>query len=182
MRKDKPTRRTRASRRAGPAGARVRRIADRLHSASIRLLRRVRSADRASGLTPQRLSALSVVVFAGPVTLGDLAGAEQVSAPTITRLVQGLEDLGLVRRKRDPEDGRSYLLEATADGRRVLEEGRRRRIDALVNAISHLARRDLEILEQAAELMIDAADRPPSGVQARPGGRRAGETGSRPSG
>ncbi len=56
-------------------------VADRLHSAAIHLLRRLRRTDEATGLSPARLSALSVVVYAGPRTLGELAGIEQVRPP-----------------------------------------------------------------------------------------------------
>ena len=77
-------------------------VADRLHSAAIRLLRRLRREDEAMGLTAARASALSVLVFGGrPITLGALAQAEQVSAPTITRLIVGMERDGLVRREAD---------------------------------------------------------------------------------
>src|SRR5438046_9815051 len=79
-------------------------VADRLHSAAIHLLRRLRRQDDALGLTPARASALSIMVFGGPVTLGQLAPAEQVSAPTTTRLVIGMERDGLVRRQEEPDD------------------------------------------------------------------------------
>src|SRR5436189_5059793 len=81
-------------------------VADRLHSAAIRLLRRLRREDEAMGLTPARASALSIMVFGGPVTMGSLAKAEQVTAPTATRLVVGMERDGLVRREDDEQDGR----------------------------------------------------------------------------
>src|SRR5712691_9907673 len=93
--------------------ATTRTTADRLHSAAIHLLRRLRRQDEAMGLTPARASALSVLVFGGPVTLGALAQAEQVSAPTVTRLVVGMERDGLVRREADPHDGRVVWLRAT---------------------------------------------------------------------
>src|SRR5919199_1876113 len=80
-------------------------VADRLHSAAIHLLRRLRKVDEASGLSAPRLSALSVLVFAGPRTLGELAAAEQVRPPTMTRLVRALERSGLVTREHDPDDG-----------------------------------------------------------------------------
>src|SRR5437870_5061511 len=70
-------------------------LADRLHSAAIHLLRRLRRHDAAMGLSAARASALSVIVFGGPVTIGHLARAEQVSAPTITRLVLAMERDGL---------------------------------------------------------------------------------------
>ena len=62
-----------------------------LHSAAIHLLRRVRKQDAATGEGPARLSALSVLVFGGPMTLGQLAAAEQVKPPTMSRIVTGLE-------------------------------------------------------------------------------------------
>ena len=89
-------------------------LADRLHSAAIHLLRRLRREDDAGGLTAPRLSALSVIVFGGgPVTLGQLAAAEQVRPPTMTRLVNGLETEGLVVRQADPADGRVTYIKAT---------------------------------------------------------------------
>ncbi len=88
-------------------------VADRLHSAAIHLLRRLRREDDASGLSAPRLSALSVVVFGGPVTIGALAAAEQVRVPTMSRLVAALEADGLVRRKPDVDDGRVVRVAAT---------------------------------------------------------------------
>ena len=87
--------------------------ADRLHSAAIHLLRRLRTEDSASGLSAPRLSALSVVIVGGPITLGALAAAEQVRPPTITRLVRELEREGLVELVPDPEDGRVRRVRAS---------------------------------------------------------------------
>src|SRR5438552_14373853 len=91
-------------------------LADRLHSASIRLLRRLRREDESMGLTPARASALSLMAFGGPVTIGSLAKAEQVTAPTATRLVVGMARDGLVRRADDEEAGRAGWLHPTANG------------------------------------------------------------------
>src|SRR2546428_13676391 len=107
--------------RQAPAPART--IADRLHSAAIHLLRRLRVEDRALGLTGPRASALSVIVFRGPIAMGALAEAEQVRRPTITRLVDGLERRGLVRRVGHAEDGRVQLGEAAAAGERPPPQG-----------------------------------------------------------
>src|SRR5437764_14845610 len=79
-------------------------LADRLHSAAIHLLRRLRREDDASGLPAPQLSALSVIVFGGPITLGALASAEQVRPPTITKLIAALEGAGLVERDVNDED------------------------------------------------------------------------------
>jgi DNA-binding MarR family transcriptional regulator len=112
--------------------------AERLHSAAIHLLRRLRREDAASGLTAPRLSALSVLVFGGPLSLGALAAAEQVRPPTMTRLVAALERLGLATRVPDAADGRVVLVQATARGRRLLDAGRARRVAALAARIAAL--------------------------------------------
>ena len=113
-------------------------LADQLHSAAIHLLRTLRKEDDASGLSAPRLSALSVVVFGGPLTLGQLARAEQVRPPTMTRIVTGLEKDGLVKRSGDPRDHRLTRIQATAKGQRVLAEGRARRVKLLAASVSAL--------------------------------------------
>jgi DNA-binding MarR family transcriptional regulator len=127
--------------------------AEAIHSAAIHLLRRLRREDDASGLTAPRLSALSVIVFGGPLSLGALAAAEQVRAPTMTRLVAALEADGLVAREPDPRDGRGVLVRATAAGRQLLEEGRTRRTSALVRQLAALAPEELATLCVAAAIM-----------------------------
>lgn len=111
--------------------------ADKLHSAAIHLLRRLRVRDRESGIGPAQLSALSVLVFGGPRSLGELADAEQVRAPTMSRIVSGLEFSGLVKRHAT-EDGRRVRLEATAKGTKILWQGRQRRVESLAQALSSL--------------------------------------------
>lgn len=116
---------------SSPPDEEIHATARRLHSAAIHLLRALRRQDSASGVGPARLSALSVLVFGGPVTLGALAQAEQVRPPTMSRIVAGLEEAGLVRREADPEDARRAHLHATAAGRRLMEKARDRRVDEL---------------------------------------------------
>jgi DNA-binding MarR family transcriptional regulator len=141
-----------ASRRTSPARE-VEAVADRLHSAALHLLRRLRAEDEALGVSPPRLSALSVVVAAGPVAIGALATAEGVSAPTMTRLVDGLERDGLVERRPDPDDARGVLVRATAEGRRVLGEGRSRRLRLLATGLRRLSPAELTAIRRGAELM-----------------------------
>jgi DNA-binding MarR family transcriptional regulator len=138
-------------------------VADRLHSAAIHLLRRVRRVDEETGLSAARLSALSVLVFGGPTTLGRLARAEQVSAPTMSRLVSGLERDGLVAREAHERDGRSTLLRATDEGRRILLAGRERRIGELAELFADLSDDELATLGEAASIVESALARPPSG-------------------
>lgn len=128
-------------------------VADLLHSAAIHLLRRAREEDDESGLSPARLSALSVVVFRGPLTIGDLAAAEGVRSATMTGIVNGLEVGGLVRRRPHESDGRAVMVEPTAAGRRLLERARARRIDLVASRLEDLSAEERELLWQAAELL-----------------------------
>jgi DNA-binding MarR family transcriptional regulator len=124
-------------------------VADRLHSAAIHLLRRVRAQDAASGVGPARLSALSVVVFGGPLSLQDLAKAEQVRPPTMSRVVDGLEAAGLVRRRVNQNDRRAVLIEATAKGVALLKQGRRRRVRFLAAQLAKLSDSETAGLERS---------------------------------
>lgn len=142
----------RARRQATPPPA-ERRTAEQLHSAAIHLLRRLRVEDRATGLTGPRASALSVIVFGGPITMTALAAAEQVRPPSMTRLVQELARDGLVEVVPDPEDGRVRRILATARGRTLLEEGRDRRVARLTEALASLRPRERRLLGTAAELL-----------------------------
>ena len=128
-------------------------LADRLHSAAIHLLRRLRREDDASGLGAPQLSALSVIVVGGPITLGALARAEQVRPPTITKLVAALEQQGLVERTADLADRRVSHVSATARGARLLHEGRKRRVAALSASLARLSRRDRALLAGALPLL-----------------------------
>ena len=130
--------------------------ADRFHSAAIHALRHVRREDPATGVAPARLSALSVLVFGGPRTLGELAAAEQVRPPTMTRIVQALEAESLVRRARDPNDGRVHRLESTAKGRRVMQRGRERRVANLAALLDRLTPSEVARIREAAELVEKA--------------------------
>jgi DNA-binding MarR family transcriptional regulator len=126
-----------------PTGNDALSIADRLHSAAIHLLRRLRVRDRESGIGPAQLSALSVLVFGGPRSLGELADDEQVRPPTMSRIVAGLERARLVRR-RATQDARRVRLEATAKGTKILQAGRKRRVESLAKALSALPENELQ--------------------------------------
>jgi DNA-binding MarR family transcriptional regulator len=130
------------------AGGEAFETADRLHSAAIHLLRRLRVRDRESGVGPAQLSALSVLVLGGgPRSLGELAEVEQVRPPTMSRIVAGLVRAGLVRRGKT-EDGRRVRLEATPKGTRILQEGRLRRVESLAQAVSALSGEDRQKLRE----------------------------------
>ncbi len=128
-------------------------VADRLHSAAIHLLRLARREDVTTGLSPARLSALSVLVFGGPTTVGELAATEQVRSPTMSRLLAEMEADGLVERRSAAGDRRVVIVSATAKGERVMQAGRRRRVARLAERIRQLAPVDVELLDQAAVVM-----------------------------
>src|SRR5579859_6860063 len=126
--------------------------ADRLHSAAIHLLRRLRVRDRESGIGPAQLSALSVLVFGGPRSLGELADAEQVRPPTMSRIVAGLHRARLIRR-RGTEDGRRILLTATPRGIKLMWAGRHRRVELLARVLGSLPADEKTKLREAAGLL-----------------------------
>jgi len=131
----------------------LRDVAARLHSASIRLLRTLRREDDGSGLSAPRLSALSVVVFAGPMSLAALAAAEQVKPPTMSRIVDALVELGLVTRVAKPGDRRSVEIAATGEGVQLLNAGRERRVRALVERLGKLADSERRALARGVEIL-----------------------------
>ncbi len=130
-----------------------------LNSAAIHLLRALRATDRAAGLTPARLSALSVLVFGGPSPLGRLARTEDVAGPTMTRIVDGLCDLGLAERRPHPDGGRLVLVAATAEGERVMRAARQARIDTIVAALRALPATDRAAIAAASPALLRLADR-----------------------
>ena len=128
-------------------------LADALHSAAIHLLRRVRKEDRASGVGPAQLSALSVLVFGGSLSLGDLAAAEQVKPPTMVRIVQSLNEEGLVATKSDKQDRRRLVISATARGRQLMLRARKRRVRALAGLIAAIGADERQKLRSAVEVI-----------------------------
>lgn len=156
------------------------RVANQLHSIAIHMLRRARVTDRENGLTPERLSLLSILAFGGPSSITELATIEMVSLPAITRIVNYLEDLGLVSRDRISDDGRIVRVTATEEGLKRMEEGRRRRVENVALELSSLRRLELMVVSEATEVLarIDRNNLP--NAAAGPGiGTGAGRGGSR---
>lgn len=135
-------------------------LAARLHSASLHLLRRLDQEDRGGGISPPRLSALSVLVFGGPRTLGQLAALEGVAPPTMTRLVAGMVSDGLVERQPDETDRRVVRVAASERGRSLLLEGRERRVARLTEMIAPLTAKERRRLQATAALVERMVRRP----------------------
>ena len=136
------------------ARGRQRDVADRLHSAAIHLLRRARRTDLLTGISPAQLSALSVLM-SGPKTLGELAAAEQVRPPTMSRLVSEMERAGVARKVTDCDDGRVVRVHATAKGLRALDRGRAMRIEAIERLVADLDEGSLGTLDRAVAVIED---------------------------
>ncbi len=128
-------------------------VADRLHSAAIHLLRHARKRDVLARVGPARLSTLSVLVFGGPMALGQLAATEQVKPPTMSRIVAGLKRSGLAKIETDARDARRIRVTATAKGERLLQQARARRVRLVAETLGRLRGPELDTLLKAAELM-----------------------------
>ncbi len=137
----------------GPRDDRRVETANRLHSLAIHLLRRARREDALTGISPARLSALSVAGFGGPDTVSELSAAEGVSLPTMSRMVSALEADGLVQRTGDVRDGRIARLAVTEKGLRVLQEGRARRTAQVNEILQELSEEELESVDRAVEAL-----------------------------
>ncbi|HEX8233921.1 MAG TPA: MarR family transcriptional regulator [Caulobacteraceae bacterium] len=138
----------------------ARATAERVHSAAIRLLRKLRRDDDKGGLSGPQASAISVLVFGGERSLGQLAAAEQVTAPTMSRLITQLEAEGLVERRPHPSDARGVLLRATNKGRALLQQAQERRLGRLEKAVAELPEEDRRTLAGAAELLMRMVESP----------------------
>lgn len=127
-------------------------LATRARLVVLRLARRLRrTAD--GGLTATQLSALATIEARGPLRLGDLAALEGIAPPTVSRLVDHLEDAGLVRRQTDARDGRSFLVGLTAGGEALLAELRSTGTRLLEAAMSGLDEEDQAALVATVPLL-----------------------------
>ena len=133
-------------------------VAPQLNSVSIHLVRRARTADTALGVPPGQLSALSVLVFGGERTIAQLAETEQVTSPTMTRIVDGLEQAALAERHPHPQDGRATLVRATRKGRRVMERGRQRRVELITTLLERLSDEELGAVARAVDALAKAME------------------------
>ncbi len=133
-------------------------LADALHSAAIHLLRHIRSQDRDSGIGPAQLSALSVLVFGGSMSLRRLAAVEQVKPPTMVRIVRGLVERGLAVTCADASDARKISISATRRGWSLMQRARNRRVQALANMLAQRSKAELQHLRRAGDVLRSLTD------------------------
>lgn len=130
-----------------------------LHRGAIGLLRGNKVADQETGISPPRLSALWVLVFAGPQSLASLAAAEGVKPPTMSKLVAELEADGLVEKSPDAKDRRGLVITATTQGRKIMLAGRDRRLALLKERLAGLSDREIAQLQSAAPALLKLSAR-----------------------
>lgn len=128
-------------------------VAEKLHRVAIYLLRNTKKHEQESGLTPERLSLLSILVYVGPQTINSLAEMEQVSAPAITRTVKSLEKQGYVIKSRSKTDQRVVYVAPTRKSQQLLDETRRKRLERIEHMLEGAAEEDLQQLEVAMAIL-----------------------------
>ena len=127
-------------------------LASRLRFALARTARRLRQ-EAGTGLSPSLTAALATVERCGPLTPSELADAERVRRPTVTRMLGHLEDAGLISRTPDPADGRSTLVAITPAGAELLAAARTRKDAFLSERLDGLSPADRETLARAAAIL-----------------------------
>lgn len=130
--------------------ARVRVAVGRLHR---------RLAQRTVGeLAFAQVSALVTIEKHGPIRLGELAAREKVAAPSMTRTVGGLLAAGLVDKLPDPDDGRSFHIVITPNGRTLLEQVRTQRNALLAERVARLTPAEYSALVEALPVLERLAE------------------------
>ena len=129
-------------------------LANALRSSVMRLARRLRQMrDDTWDLNSNQLSAMSVLLNSGDQLMGALAAAEKVQPPSMTRIVNSLEEQGYVARRPDPRDRRQCLVTLTDDGRQVLLANRRRRDQWLAVRLAELSAEEREVLRSCVSIL-----------------------------
>lgn len=128
-------------------------IAELLHERFSRLSRQLRHMELPAGMTPERLSTLSVIDKNGPISVTALADREMVRPATMSRMVSALVDEGLVRRREDKDDGRGVLVTVTAKGRRAYRKAQQQRLEQLADALNGLSPQQLSSMRELAAIL-----------------------------
>lgn len=140
-------------------------IAALLHERFSRLSRQLRHMELPAGMTPERLSTLSVIDKSGPISVTALADREMVRPATMSRMVSALVDEGLVRRREDKADGRGVLVTVTPKGRRIYRKAHQQRLEQLAEALNGLSPEQLAAMKSLAgvlERLTSLLDNPTS--------------------
>jgi DNA-binding MarR family transcriptional regulator len=128
-------------------------IAALLHEQFARLSRRLRTLELPHGMTPERLSALSVIEKRGPISITALADTEMVRPATMSRMVTALVDEGLVKRSDDKNDGRGVLISVTPKGRRAYQRAQEQRLSRFAEILESLTDEQLSAMRNLSEAL-----------------------------
>jgi DNA-binding MarR family transcriptional regulator len=128
-------------------------LAGSLRNSVMRLSRRLRIERASTDLSLNQLAVLGTLRRHGPLSVGELAGAERVQPPSMTRTVNSLCDLGLARREPHPSDRRQVVVHLTDEARTVLDEDRRRRDAWLARRLVELTPDERRCLRQVAPIL-----------------------------
>jgi DNA-binding MarR family transcriptional regulator len=129
--------------------------ANLIEAVLVQWARQFRSIEGETGLTAERLELLALLDQAGSLTAGELAEELRVSRPAITRMLNGLEEGGLVKRNTSEVDGRSVVIRTTTVGRRALNRGRANRVRRMANRLRGRNERELSQLETGLRILAE---------------------------
>jgi DNA-binding MarR family transcriptional regulator len=136
-----------------------------LHEQFARLTRQLRNLELPQGMTPERLSALTVIEKRGPISVTALADKEMVRPATMSRMVSALVEEGLVKRSDDKDDGRGVLVTVTPKGRRAFQRAQEQRLQHFADVLCELSDEQLVAmrgLTGALEQLSLLLDGPPN--------------------
>ena len=132
-------------------------VAPDLRIAVMRLARRLRTERTSDSTTPSQMAVLGTLLRQGPMCPADLAAAERVQPPSMTRILNSLQDAGMVTRTPHPTDRRQVLYETTPAARRMVLQDRETRDHWLAQKLSALPAQDRETLERAIPILESLA-------------------------
>ena len=136
----------------------VAQLAGGLRTTVVRLNHALRAPVARRGVTPTRLTAMAALEKRGPMRAGDLAERLSITAASMSRLAEALEEGGWVDRAPDPDDRRAQLLSLSDDGRTTLETMRREGTRELAEAIRDLPKVDRDALATALPVLVRLSD------------------------
>ena len=128
-------------------------LASTLRVSVMRLSRRLRAERLQTDLSLNQLATLGTLDRHGPLTPRELAAHERVQPPSMTRVLAGLEERGLILRTPHASDGRQHLVSLTADARTLLKEDRRKREAWLAQRLAELTQEERDVLRAAAPVI-----------------------------
>jgi len=110
----------------------------RLRRVVLKLARQLNAASREEGLTPTQASVLGITTMRGPLSLAELTELEGINPTMLSRVIGKLDEYGLIKRLRDPDDFRAARVEVTPKGRDVYDRIAAQRSAVISEAVTGL--------------------------------------------